>query len=367
MDQPAIVEGTIEEMDGRKIYCRTRSPKREELEEALLKLYGLTTETHVAFVFPSGMSAISTVMHAFATKDKHIVLGNELYCDTPSVAKWLHERGQATGVKVLNPDGTTQGEPEGNAGVVFVETCSNPSGFIPNYAAIEKLAGSAVVCLDNTWLTSAIWNPWAAGVPCDIVVESMSKYLSAGQCIGGMCIATKEHAGAIFSHIRHHGLHVPSQVCEAVLRVLPTLNQRVSAAQQRAERMHKAIAEMGLEVSGMNQQPVSPPVFTVTFALPHALINAQIVVPQKQNKKVPDIPSKKKQDWRFKEKVRDELERLCTARGIRFETSFGAAHSKIDSFPKVFETSVRLRVAAGYADDDSESKILKFFEEINGC
>ena len=360
---PSIIEGTIEEMDGRKIYCRTRSPKREELEEALLKLYGLTTETHVAYVFPSGMSAISTVMHAFATKETHIVLGNELYCDTPSVAKWLHERGRATGVKVLHPDGTTQGEADGTAGLVFVETCSNPSGFIPNYAAIEKLAGSAVVCLDNTWLTSAMWNPWAAGVPCDIVVESMSKYLSAGQCIGGMCIATEEHAGAIFSHIRHHGLHVPSQVCEAVLRVLPTLGQRVKAAQQRAERMHTAIAKMGLEVSVMGQP--SPPVFTVTFALPHVLINAQIAVPQKQKKKVSDIPNKKKQDWRLKEKVRDELERLCDARGICFETSFGAAHSKIDSFPKVSDTSVRLRVAAGYADDDSESKILNFFKEMN--
>lgn len=36
---------------------------------------------------------------------------------------------------------------------------------------------------DNTWLTGCLFNPLAHGA--DLVVESMTKYVSAGRCIGG--------------------------------------------------------------------------------------------------------------------------------------------------------------------------------------
>lgn len=38
--------------------------------------------------------------------------------------------------------------------------------------------------VDNTWLTSTIFNPFDFK-HVDIVVSSMSKYYSAGSCIGG--------------------------------------------------------------------------------------------------------------------------------------------------------------------------------------
>ena len=36
---------------------------------------------------------------------------------------------------------------------------------------------------DNTWLSGALFNPLEHGA--DLVVESLTKYVSAGRCIGG--------------------------------------------------------------------------------------------------------------------------------------------------------------------------------------
>lgn len=323
---------TIEQVGDNLIYCRTRSLKREELENALLALYGVTSETHVAFVFPSGVSAISAVLHAFARPDSQLVLGSELYCDTPKVAKWICERKLAQQVSKLEP-----GVEKHRISLVLTETCSNPSGHVPNYDLIAKLktVGNPVVCLDNTWLTSALFNPFAGG-GCDIVVESMSKYLSGGQCIGGMCVAKIEYADAIFKQIRLNGLHVTRETCEIVLRSLPSLEDRVKRASMRATAMKTAL---GLS---SNDAGFQPPVFVV-------------IVPLSKD----NMPK-----WA----ARAEIKQLCEQHGIRFETSFGAAHSKIDCYSKVSKTHIRIRVAAGYSDDtiEDDSKIVALIGAMIG-
>jgi len=334
VDNPkkAMEPSTIERVGDSLIYCRTRSVKREELENALLALYGVTSETHVAYVFPSGMSAISTVLHAFARPDSHLVLGREHYCDTPKVAKWICERKLAQQQSKLEP-----GVEKHRVSLVFVETCSNPSGHVPDYKLISQLktVGKPVVCLDNTWLTSALFNPWAAAGPlydCDIVVESMSKYLSGGQCIGGMCIAKIEYAAAIFQQIRLNGLHVTRDTCEIVLRSLPSLEARVKRASMRATAMRNAL--------GLSSDGFQAPVFVVIVPLSGGNMR--------------------------KAEARAEIKQLCEKNGIRFETSFGAAHSKIDCYSKVSKNHIRIRVAAGHSDAtiDDDSKIVALIRSL---
>ncbi len=332
---------TIEEMgNGYNVYCRTRSIKREELENAFLALYGVTSETHIPFIFPSGMSAISTIMHCFATQESRFVLGSEHYCDTPKVAKLLCHK------KLLSTD------PDANISLIFMETSSNPSGYVPDYVKIAKMKNAnldTVVCLDNTWLTGAMFNPFTENVPCDIVVESMSKYLSAGQCIGGMCIAKIQYAAVITQHIRHHGLHVTSETCELVLQTLPFLYDRVKNAMDIAANMRNElgiVANMRNELGIVAVGNIIPAVFTITYPLPHPILN----------------PEKKKKVQ--KGKVRCVIQRLCNENGIRYETSFGAAYSKIDCFPEITDTHVRFRIAAGYSKDGSEDRIVKLLKEL---
>ena len=67
--------------------------------------------------------------------------------------------------------------------VLFVESCSNPNGHLFNFdqlAALKKKVPRLTVCVDNTWLTSALLNPFQ-WPEVDYVVCSLTKYYGAGR------------------------------------------------------------------------------------------------------------------------------------------------------------------------------------------
>ncbi len=50
-------------------------------------------------------------------------------------------------------------------------------------------------------------------------------------------------------------------------------------------------------------------------------------------------------------KYRQQIGEVCSAVGLRYITSFGHAEDTIDSYPKLNENGVWLRLAVGYAPD----------------
>jgi cystathionine beta-lyase/cystathionine gamma-synthase len=72
--------------------------------------------------------------------------------------------------------------------VLFLESCSNPNGYIFDFRIIKQLrelSKKLLVIVDNTWCPHYIFNPFNYDV--DIVVTSLTKYYSAGKVIGGVC------------------------------------------------------------------------------------------------------------------------------------------------------------------------------------
>lgn len=69
------------------------------------------------------------------------------------------------------------------------EACSNPSGLFFNFNILKKFPSHTKVVCDNTWLSPALFNPIKQGA--DVIVESMTKYISGGTCIGGLIIGKK--------------------------------------------------------------------------------------------------------------------------------------------------------------------------------
>lgn len=182
----APVDDTTEiDDDGDHIYCRTLSRARIALENQLLAYYGVTSETHVAFVFPSGMSAISTIIECFAKPDQAIAIGDELYCDTPKVVERLVKHHRA--LECVRLSALSEQHPV--ISLIFTETASNPTGSPPDYDALFGVSNRPcdrpdlpvlpvpVVCFDNTWLSGCSFNPFEEfGDRVDVVVESASKY-----------------------------------------------------------------------------------------------------------------------------------------------------------------------------------------------
>ncbi|CAE7767343.1 Slc8a2 [Symbiodinium sp. CCMP2456] len=67
------------------LYSRTWNRSREDLETAVMQLYGLDSRTNHALILPSGMGAIgaliSSVAAGLAGETWTLVHGDELYCE----------------------------------------------------------------------------------------------------------------------------------------------------------------------------------------------------------------------------------------------------------------------------------------------
>jgi O-acetylhomoserine/O-acetylserine sulfhydrylase-like pyridoxal-dependent enzyme len=292
-------------------------------------------------VFSSGMSAISAVMASFCESESansKIIIGDELYCDTPKVAKSLSKN-------VVNlSDALMQIDYDKPANVLFVETCSNPTGIVPDYQKILGLAH--FVCLDNTWLSGYNFNPFKTsfGDKIDVVIESMSKYVSGGQCIAGMCIAKVEHSNRIFNQIRLHGIHVPNSTCDIVLKALPTIPSRLDKSFLNTKRVLENIrgqhTTTSLYYPDLQQVSVSktngPSIFAIKIPFPNGLFSKS------------DLKRKV-----VKFKLREAIDDLCSKYQIPFETSFGSSYSKLDCYPSIIDLdAIRFRIYVGYAGDD---------------
>jgi cystathionine beta-lyase/cystathionine gamma-synthase len=337
---------TTETYLGNSRYCRTRSKPREELEHKLLEYYGVATHNpdnnYVAYVFPSGMSAISTIMQCFGDSKGSIVVGDELYCDSPKVAKYLTAKGFYKSVVQFSEVQETD-----VIRLIHLETCSNPSGKIPNYDKLTKLKQKhkCIICLDNTWLSGASFNPIKKyGDLIDVVVESTSKYISNGKCIGGMCVSREEHADVIFGHIRTYGIHVSQQVCEIVKKELENVEERLRKSSRNTEDILKQIGKKyEITYPEALQCKYKPSIFVVSIPLTNSKLGNQ-----------------KRMD-----RMRENLLEICERHKIPFETSFGSSYSKIDTFPKMSKdkSKLHIRVYIGYEKD--QDNIMNMLKELH--
>jgi cystathionine beta-lyase/cystathionine gamma-synthase len=334
---------TTEIYFGQSRYCRTRSIQRENLERKFLEYYGVAKhdpeKDYRAFVFPSGMSAISTILQSFSNPNKSIVIGDELYCDTPKVAQYLAKQ---TFYKSVIP--FSQVKETDDIGLVHMETCSNPSGTVPNYDTLREMKRrhNCIISLDNTWLSGVSFNPISKyGDLVDIVVESTSKYISNGTNIGGMCISQAKHEDKLFNHIRMYGIHVPGDTCDKVSGSLETIEKRIQKSSQHTQAVLTLLNTKVIYPHGVECK-YKPSVFVMSVPVPHPLLG--------NSKRM--------------EKIREGLSTLCETYKVPYETSFGGSYSKIDTFPKLSSDKTRLNIRVYVGYDEDQGKLINLLQTL---
>jgi hypothetical protein len=179
------------------------------------------------------------------------------------------------------------------------------------------------VCIDNTWLTSALFNPFQALLPAgavDIVVESLSKYRSAGKCIGGMIVGRKAIVDVLKKFIRLNGLFVGADHCELFTAAQETLNERVLRASNVAGQVVDALVAVG----GVTI------VYPTLDTHPTHTIYSQVVGCADARRGPPVFWMHVESNCSF----RDIMDSAYPAH-LRKETSYGAAYSKIDPWPRL--------------------------------
>lgn len=312
------------------MYSRTWSRSREKLESALLELYGLSLGRHQALLLPSGMAAIGATLAAVAnSRSKEpwtLVYGSELYCEVP---RTVHYVADSCGTKVscVSVDITNVQEllelfrKRGKTiGIFHFEACTNPSGQFWDFqilGELRKLAPECVFICDNTWLSGALFNPLEHGA--DLVVESLTKYVSAGRCIGGAVLGVNSLMAPILSWIKAFGMFVAADHCELFLDSLKSLRARMQATSQQMMAAH-------LEA----HPAVNRVMYPLLASHPTASVATRYLVQGLGPGCIWFHVSAKKQYI---------MKLLTSSAAPECKTSFGARQSRLDPWPKAASSS----------------------------
>lgn len=176
--------------DGQFFYGRRGAPTQWALAEALTQI---EPGAHGTVLYPSGVAAIAGAMLAVLKPGDHLLMADNCYDPSRSMATGLLARMGIThdffdpldisGFKALagrtNPRAVWLESP----GSLTMEVCDTPA-----LAAIARDAG-AVTMIDNTWASALGFAALEHG--CDIVMQSLSKHvgghsdLMMGSCSAG--------------------------------------------------------------------------------------------------------------------------------------------------------------------------------------
>merc|ERR1719206_813477 len=162
---------SLERWHGQSMYTRTKHQALWDLQSALTSSYRGWSS-----IASSGMAAFSTVLHNILIQCPrdvavNVIHGNELYEDTPELIRYLQKSYRFSFnihsvdvtdtqsiVDLFRSDGVQRA-----VNILVIEACSNPSGYIFDFAIIptlQSLSSHLYVVVDNTWLSSVIFNPF---------------------------------------------------------------------------------------------------------------------------------------------------------------------------------------------------------------
>ena len=207
-------------------YARTQNPTRSALETNLAAIEG----GREAFVFASGMSAISAILASLSTGD-HVVVTDNTYGGTFRLFdKVLRRYGLAFTFVDTSDLAATQRAFTGQTRLVFVETPTNPVLRLTDIEAVAELAHArqANLVVDNTFASPCLQHPIALGA--DLVVHSTTKYLNGhSDSVGGVVIANRDDDIEWLRFIQNSAGAILSPFdCWLVLRGTKTLPLRMA-------------------------------------------------------------------------------------------------------------------------------------------
>tara|TARA_Y100000589_G_C27168013_1_gene635519 strand:- start:1062 stop:2075 length:1014 start_codon:yes stop_codon:yes gene_type:complete len=319
----------------------------------LKKKYSIYSEKIDPYVslFPSGMNAIDSAFQVLMINNKwktvNIIYGSELYCDTPRTIKYLSHNYIETNLIKINVSYSdkdilniiSKNIRKEYMTIFFIESCSNPNGNIFNFSLLKEIKKIAEpemckIIVDNTWLTSSVFNPFIFK-EVDIVVNSLTKYYGAGQSgIMGTIICKDEELGTnIANYGKIKGLHVCPRYCAELSKNLDNLDERI----RKISNMTLKIAEYLSKKVPVNYPKLeNNPSYTRAIEYYGKLGPGVLTF---------EIPLNKK----------DALNWMRNSNKFKCLTSFGAPDSRFDQWPQSKKKNNKYystcRLSIGYEDN----------------
>lgn len=337
------------------VYGRSTNNEKTKLENKLKQIYNVK----YALITTSGMNAISSVFNAiFRNEDAvNIVISDELYEDTLPTLNYIKngllsakdiEKSEIDYIDVSNTKSIInlfEQKYNNKRVILYIESCTNPSGKIFNFNVIKILKNitknNLLVICDNTWLSGYSLNPFEFDV--DIVVESATKYYSAGKTICGVVLSNdKNIMKKIESFTNAYGIHVSPDTSKRVLSMIDDTENRIKISSQNT----LLIIEYFKSKIGVN------------IYHPSIEDQAEHQFAKDNYKYYPSVVYIK-----FKKSREDFMSWLLNhAKNLKYRTSYGSNENKIDEEPGLDEEgNICCRLAMSY-NLDSYKDVIQDFE-----
>jgi len=225
------------------VYGRTRTPTASVLEERLAALEG----GEAALTAASGSQALFELLFTLVRPGDNVVTSLHVFGEGYKQATTIFpERCGVTFRFVQDPADPRSWDREidGRTRMVWVETPSNPCLFVTDVAAVAEVAHARGVPLlvDNTTATAALQRPMELGA--DVVLLSITKFLSGNATILGGAIVGPE---ALIEDVRWNTTEFIGAIMQPneawlALQYLETLSLRMERHSANAQRIAEFLA-----------------------------------------------------------------------------------------------------------------------------
>lgn len=223
------------------------TPTSRRLECQLAAIDGVAH----AILFPSGLSAISTVMLSLLKSGDCMLLPSNAYAPALEVANYM-QRQFGIEFALYDPMNPASIVITLNTKLLWIETPGSVTMEVSDLAALAKIAHAhqLLVAIDATWSAGIALPVFELGA--DISIQALTKYQSGGSDVMLGCITTANDA--VYSQLLDTavilGIGVSPEDCRLILRSLPHYNLRYHAQDKAARQVaawlckHEAVEQV---------------------------------------------------------------------------------------------------------------------------
>jgi cystathionine beta-lyase/cystathionine gamma-synthase len=329
-------------IDGKtKYYMRTCGTLRDIVANKIKDIYDCQYTEMVCSGMNSIYITIETAMEHVTDKNAIYLCSNELYCDTPKVFDHLIQKHPNIQMMLFNPNDSENLrkiiiEHKNDIKCFFTEACSNPKSYMIDWSILNLLSSSCVIIVDNTWLTGKIFNPFNYGA--HIVVESCTKYLSNGMCIGG-AISFKRIddpiSHAICKKIDYMGIHISPIHCQYISNGIDKLDDTLQKISLRTEELYNHLLTIPNIDHIMSSLNTNHPNYVI---IKKYIVKYNVGVIYFH---IRTVKFRTDKDWK------KHIFECVKMNNITLETSFGKRYDLIDMWPKKDHDGIWLRLSIG--------------------
>ncbi|ROH87067.1 cystathionine beta-lyase [Pseudomethylobacillus aquaticus] len=223
------------------------TPTSRRLERQLAAIDGVEH----ALLFPSGLSAISTLLLAFLKAGDQVLMPLNSYVPALDTARLLQQR---FGIELAfyDPMQLDTLKFAANTRLLWVETPGSVTMEVADLPALAALAHQheVLVAIDATWAAGIALPVFELGA--DLSIQALTKYQSGGSDVLMGCVTTADEGlyRTLSETVVSLGIGVSPEDCRLILRSLPHYRLRYLAQDQAARQVaqwlsqHPAVAHV---------------------------------------------------------------------------------------------------------------------------